>query len=270
MKSPAMSVRSLLLLVAAGLISAWAQAPVWSQEITPNRISVLGTAEVTAPADRAELNFLVEGFGSDLRKAVAGAMERESEVGAKLGEFGLAKSAVATAKFSVGENWLGRAFLSSKKDFRAAIGVTVTLDSLELLQPLLFLLSESGVEMLSDIIFTARQDSALKAVAREVAMQKAQEKARQMASLLGADLGRVVAVEELTPLERREALYRRTGYPSPFNALVPQNLSGMTSVREDGGAILLPGTVAVNASVRVMFDFTYGAVSSGSSVANPK
>jgi len=122
-----------LILVCLAVSSATAD----ESEITPGHISVLGTAEVKAPADQAELYFSVTGFGSTLRQAVERAREKVMAISQDLLAIGLVKKNLRTSRFYSGENAGGKAFLSSKKDYQAVIAVLVTIDNLDLLEPVL-------------------------------------------------------------------------------------------------------------------------------------
>ena len=229
--------------------------PVLSQELPDNRIRVTGSAEIITEADQAELNFLVEGYGSNLELAVIQAQNSVLKIKDRLTVLGVPAEAISVARFSAGENWFGKSSWSSKKDFRAAIGITVVIDNLLRLQPILYALSESKIESMSDIAFSIRDDSAIKSQARHLALQKAAQKADEMTGAIGGKVLRVTGVEELAPLERRYPLYRYLGLASPYNISMRDNLSGITTIGGEGSGIVLPGNVSVSASVAVTFEF---------------
>lgn len=234
-----------------------------AQELPDNRIRVIGSAEIIVEADRAELNFLVEGYGSNLEQAVIQSQNQVLKVKEKLASTGIPAEAVSVARFSAGENWFDRSSWSSKKDFRAAIGITVILDELLQLQPVLYALSDSKIESMSDVAFSTKDEAATKAKARELALKKAGEKAAEMSAAIGARIIRVTGIEELPLLERRYPLYRNYGLASPYNLSLRDNFSGITTIGESGSGIILPGNISVAASVAVTYE--YEAIPSGES-----
>lgn len=234
-----------------------------AQTLPDNRIRVMGSAQIVIEADRAELNFLVEGYGSNLEQAVIHAQDRVLKVKETLAATGVPTEAVSVARFSAGENWFGRSSWSSKKDFRAAIGITVVLDELLRLQPVLYALSDSKIESMSDVAFSSKDEASTKAQARELALEKAEEKATQLTAAIGARIVRVTGIEELPLLDRRYPLYRNYGLASPYNLSLRDNLSGITTIGEDGSGILLPGNISVSASFAVTYE--YEAIPAGSS-----
>jgi uncharacterized protein YggE len=216
---------------------------------------VLGSAEIIIEADQAELNFLVEGYGSKLEQAVIQAQNQVLKVREALVATGVPTEAVSVARFSAGENWFSRSSWSSKKDFRAAIGITVVIDELLRLQPVLYTLSDSKIESMSDIVFSSKNEADTKSKARDLALKKAGEKAAEMSATIGARIVRVTGIEELPLLERRYPLYRSYGLPSPYNLSLRDNLSGITTIGENGSGIILPGNISVAASVAVTYEF---------------
>jgi len=224
-------------------------------ETAPNHIAVLGTAEVKAPADRAELYFSVTGYGSTLRQAVERAREKVTSTSQDLLAIGLLEKHLHTSRFHSGENYGGKAFLSSKKDYQAVIAVLVTIDNLELLEPVLFVLSESDLETLSDISFSVADEDTYRKKARELAITKAKEKASQMAGLMDVSLGRVMQIEEAIPPGSQPQLFVRGGRHSPLNISTYFN-SEYGGIGVGGAAGLFAGTIAVSAQVGVVFEIT--------------
>jgi len=165
--------------------------------VSKNRMIVYGTGSVEAPANRAYINFTVKGFGSSIQTAVDIARNKASDIANKLFALGLKGSNLYTSQFNSGDNFEGKAFLSSSRDFRGQIDVTVTVDSLQLLEAVVAVLASSPVERLSNINFALKSDSTMKLEVRRLAVANAQDKAKLMATQLGMTLGKALEVEEL-------------------------------------------------------------------------
>lgn len=226
-----------------------------AQALPDNRIRVTGSGELVASADRAELNFLIEGLGSNLERAVIQAQGRISVIKDSLTRVGVPVEAISVARFSAGENWFDRSSWSSKKDYRAAIGVTVVLDDLALLQPVLYLLSDWKIESMSDIAFSIKDDMALKRRARALALENAARKADEMTAHVGAKVVRVTGIEELPSLAGRSPVYPMSRFSNPFNFSMSDRSSGITTIGEAGSGIALPGDVVINVAVAVTYEF---------------
>jgi len=162
-----------------------------------NQLIVYGAGSLDQQANRAYINFTVKGFGSSIQEAVNVARAKASDIAAKLFALGLKESDLYTSQFNSGDNFEGKAFLSSKRDYRGQIDVNVTVDSLQLLESVVQVLASSAVDRLSNINFGLRSDSTMKLEARRLAVVNAQDKARLMASQLGVSLGKVLYMEEL-------------------------------------------------------------------------
>jgi uncharacterized protein len=180
-----------------------------------NQINVVGTVEIRQLADQARLSFLVRGVGSTLRQAVGNADKNSKIVADKLLTLGLKEKDLSTSSFYSGENRGDKAFLSSSRDFQAQITTVVTIDSLPLLEPVLFAISECEVQSVSQVSFSLRDEPSIRKNARVEAALKAKEKADDLAKTLGVTVGRVIAIDEDQP---RQAPYLSSMFPNPLNA----------------------------------------------------
>ncbi|MCI0706205.1 MAG: SIMPL domain-containing protein [Ignavibacteriae bacterium] len=183
----------LFVLAALGISAVQAQ----ESAVVNNQLVVYGTATVDKSADRAIVTFTVKGFGPSIQTAAEVARKKVSDIADKLFAVGLKEENLHTAHFNSGDNFEGKAFLSSSRDFRALIESRVTIDSLELLEKVVNVLASGEVEQLSNINFALRNDMAVKLEARRLAVANAQEKAELMTGQLGVSVGRVLYVEEL-------------------------------------------------------------------------
>ena len=197
-------------------ILIWATQVLFAQQPDQrgNQISVEGTVELKQLADKASLSFSVKGVGSTLRQAVDNADRNTKNVIDKLLTLGIKEKDLSTSSFYSGENRGDKAFLSSSRDFQAQITTVVTIDSLPLLEPILFAISESQVQSVSQVTFSLKDEPALRKKARVEAALKAREKADDLAKTLGVTLGKVISIDEGQP---RQGQFGVSRFSSPFN-----------------------------------------------------
>lgn len=211
-----------------------------SQEVIENRIVVYGKAEVTIPANQARVTFTVKGTGPSLREALDDAKGRTAGTAKQLFNLGVKATELTTSHFHTGANLGDKAIFSSKRDYRALITVLVSLDNLDLLEPVLLAIGESQPEYLSGISYSLKDDSLFQNQAREVAITRAKEKAKAVAAQSGVVLGKIVSVEEIPAygpadyLRARAAAYLTSGavaYKETGPSIFPQNISVCAEVR---------------------------------------
>lgn len=205
-----------------------------------HQLAVNGTAEMRVPADRAFFSFSVSGYGSNLRDAVAKASSKVGEVSKKLFNLGLRRGDLFTSNFYSGENPEGKPFLSSSKDFKAFINVDVTLDSLSLLNDLVFALSESEVENISNIRFVVNKASEINIEARNKAIENAKLKAKQMSDQAGVILKKVIYLSEEPSYYYGAEMANSVNY---FKAQTP-----------GGQGAFYANTITVTSQVRMIFE----------------
>ncbi|HTY09524.1 MAG TPA: SIMPL domain-containing protein [Bacteroidota bacterium] len=182
-----------------------------------NQIAVEGRVELKQLADQASLSFSVKGVGPTLRQAVDNADRSTKTVTNKLLSLGVKEGNLSTSSFYSGDNRGDKAFLSSSRDFQAQITTVVTIDSLPLLEPILFAISECEVQSVSQVTFSLRDEPSLRRKARVEAALKAREKADDLAKTLGVTLGRVISIDEGQPSQPPQRLYGVSSYAMPFN-----------------------------------------------------
>ena len=214
--------------------------------VRDNRMMVYGTGTIDVPADRAKLTFTVKGFGPTLQEAVNIARKKLSDLGSPLIAQGVKESDLFTSRFTSGDNFEGKAFLSSSRDYRAQIDVSVTIDSLDMLESVVSTLTKGNLEKLSDISFLLKSDSIMKLEARRLAVQNAQTKANVMAKQLGIEVGKVLSLEEL--LSYSDGDFYIT---DPNRVLALQ--AGTVKV---GGASFYAQRFGVKSGVRIIFEIT--------------
>jgi hypothetical protein len=237
--------------------------PAQQNEITQNHISMIGSIELKEIADQASFYFTVKGVGETLRLAVEDAENKTKNLSEKIIQLGIKKSNLSTSDFLSGENYGDKAFLSSSRDYQATIITMIKTDSLDLLRPLLFMISEAEVENISNISFSLKDELGLRRRARIEAGLKAKEKAEDITGALGVKLGKVLTIEEIQPTQtytnQNQNLRIRGGYnypntfnPGTYNVLEESNTTP-PAVDEIKGSGFFAKTVSITSQVKVIF-----------------
>ena len=191
-----------------------------AQEGNDKYLNVFGKVKIFATADRAKILFTIKGVGSSLKFAFDDAKTKMQSISTRFNEIGLSEKNISTSFFESSENYGDKAFLSSKKDYRAIMTVTVATDSLELLEQIIIIISEGDVEKIKEVTFELNNFFELKRNGLEKAIKKAKEKAEIMAKELGIKYGRVLELEEIPTSVPEVESVRSYKYipPQPFNA----------------------------------------------------
>jgi uncharacterized protein YggE len=208
-----MRLRLIVFLVIGLLILAQSS---YSQDIEENELTVYGKVRVFAKTDRANIPFVIRGFGKSLEEALGRANAKIDSVTEKLYALGLTEKNLSTSFFQSRENYGDKAFLSSKKDYRVTMNASITTDSLHLLEAIVIILSESNVERIDNVTFELINYSQLKKDALQKAVSQAKEKAEMMTQQLGVGCGDVIEIEEIRIDEPKIPSHSRN-YSDTFN-----------------------------------------------------
>lgn len=206
-----------------------------TQDINDHRLTVRGRAHVSAKADRVKIEFDIKGVGQSLEAAFENARAKLDALTQKLYAIGLEKKNLSTSFFRNEENFGDKAFLSSKKDYRAIMTVYVTVEKTDLLEQIAVAISGSSVEQIRGISFDLISYGQLRKDAIEKATEAAIEKGKLVAGSLGVQLGEVLEFEEMEPTKIQSSGTRALtlrGGPNPFNAFysgVAKDESGIFS-----------------------------------------
>ena len=228
-------------------------------DVKQNQITVIGGVELKEIADEASFYFTIKGVGESLREAVTDAEMKTKDITQKLSQLGIKRNNISTSDFVSGENYGDKAFLSSSRDYRAIIVTLIKTDSLDLLKPAIFSISESNVENISSITFSYKDELALRRRARIEAGLKAKEKAEDIGNSLGINIGKVLVVEEIQPTQtmmnqNQKYFLLRQANLNPFNPVTNNNLySGETVIDESIGSGFFAQTVSITSQVKVTF-----------------
>ena len=215
-------------------------------------LTVQGKVRVFAPADRAVVTFEVLGEGKSLAAAFDQARQRVDSLSLRLKAIGVAEDALATSLFSSNENYGHKAFLSSKRDYRATMTASVTTDSLELLEGIVVALSESNIERIDAISFELVKYEAIRREALAKAVRKAKDKAEVMCAELETRLGRVLRVDELPAIASEPQPFSSNRYKSVFNSTL-QVVAGVDLVTEDQTTSVFAKEMQFDALVQIVF-----------------
>lgn len=206
-----------------------------------NVIIVSGSSKTEIAADRASFYFEVSGFSDDLNSAVKSAQEKVDLISRKLFQIGLSESNLTTSQFKSSENFGDKAFLSSKRDFKALIKVQVNIDNISLLEPVINTVSIMNPDYISTLTFSLKNIEAVKILTIKEAVEKAKQKASSICESLKINLGTPLYVEEI----------QNNNYPYPFNSVV--NLKGVVNEETTQVSSIFVENINVEASVKVIF-----------------
>lgn len=217
-----------------------------------NYISVQGSIELNEIADQATLNFAVKGVGESLRQAVENANKVTKSITDKLMALGVKEKNISTSSFYSGENRGDKAFLSSSRDYQANITTVIKVDSLQLLQPVLFAISESNVQSISQISFSLKDEVGLRKRARTEAALKAREKAEDIAKALNVSVGKAITIDEFPPSQTNSSNIVVRGLAPRYNSI---SVDGVRmDVDESKGSGFFAQTISVAYQVYVVFE----------------
>jgi uncharacterized protein YggE len=214
-----------------------------------NYIFVQGSVELKEIADQASLSFNVRGVGANLRQAVENADKTTKTITDKLIALGVKDKNISTSSFFSGENRGDKAFLSSSRDYQANISTMIKVDSLKLLQPVLFAISESNVQNISQITFSLKDEVSFRKRARVEAALKAREKAEDIGKALNVIVGKAITIDEFPP-SQTNAMVR--GINASYNTI---SVSGLQmGVDESIGSGFFAQTISITSQVYVTFE----------------
>ncbi len=237
-----MKIRNVFIMLVLPVLAFSSQNRSAEPERFRNLITVEGSVLSEVPADFASFHFTVSGSGKDLSAAVAGVKRKVQKITDALFEIGLDERSLSTSRFYSGENFENKAFFTSNRDFIASIKVNVGVKDFDLLEPAVLLVSDSGVDQLSDIRFQLKGIEEIRAGAFEAAINKAKEKAQTIQNNLDIENIRVVSVEEVS----------NSGYPNPFNLV-----RSFGDDSQGPGSLIFAETIRVAVRVRVVYEITF-------------
>lgn len=175
-----------------------------------NQIVLAGKAKLIVPANRASFSFEIIGYGSKLREAVNEAKSKMSKAINILSSLGVKKNEISTSFFQSDENPNGSSFLSSSEDYRTNIKTNVIVSELDSLEQIIFLLSESEVTKISNIVFSLKDYTKYEEEVRLLAIADVKRKAAQYAKEFGIKSLKIIYISG-----SKFGMMQK--YPNPFN-----------------------------------------------------
>jgi len=187
-----------------------------------NTVIVSGSVELEVPADYASFKFTVKAYGNDLRAAVDEARKKVGVISKALFSIGLKETNLTTSRFYSGENTKNKAFLSSKRDYTAAIDVIVKIDDFNFLEAAVVKVAEYEPAEMSDISYGLKNYEDYRRRSLKAALDKAAEKADLIARELKVEIDHPIYVEETPSVGA-------TNYTNSVS-IVEAEISGISSI----------------------------------------
>jgi uncharacterized protein YggE len=229
-----------------------------AQETVPGRalVSTVGSAEIRAVPDLADLIFQVEVRNADLSKARKEQAERVSKVLGALRHAGIAESDLQTSQAAIVPHYDDRDTASpatgvvwrqesaTVRFYSVSQDISCTLRDIKKVPNVTADALEAGVTGIPGASLRTSELRKYRDQARTKAVRAAKEKAVALATELGAKVGRPYAITE-------NQTYDATPSFGPNYAQVSQ--SGGARLEDNAEPAFAPGTISVGASVNVSF-----------------
>ena len=174
----------------------------------PRTISVSGQGEARAAPDEARLSAGVVTQAPTADAALAANSRAMSRVFATLKSLGIPEKAMQTSQFSVSPQYSSDRSGNAQKiiGYQVSNNVSVTVDDLGRLGPVLDALVSAGSNSLGSIEFAIRDPKPLDSAARTAAIHDAMDKADTYAKAAGLALGPILSIAESS--EGVQPMYR--------------------------------------------------------------
>jgi len=169
----------------------------YAQDKNVNQLVLFGDCTLKAQTDIAVFSFSFKGVGPSLDVAVSNAKDKIRSITNELRKIGLSEKNFSTSYFYSGENEGDKSFLSSSRDYKAEIKVTVIIDSLDLLEKSIITVSKNEPDYISEVGFSLKNYSQYVINALEKAGKNAKEKAEILAKQMGFKLGKPIYIEDI-------------------------------------------------------------------------
>ncbi len=160
-------------------------------------VRVSGTAVVRANPDLATVTLGYESRALTSRKAKADNDAVMKKIKTALRQHGVESADVQTCEyrlFPIWEDWKG--YKEKARVWHVLHMVEVRVRRVDKVADVVDAASSAGADKITDIQFSVEDLHSLRAQARKMAAKVAREKAEQLAELMGARLGRVVAITD--------------------------------------------------------------------------
>ena len=231
---------ALLLTVLSTLAAGTLRA---AEPVPPRSISVSGTTVMKAAPDRVVWHIQLTDFDKDMRKAKQRNDEKVKAVLALRERLEIGPHDLDTGQLGISREYerTSRGDRGAFKHYRVSRSVTIRQTDLKRFDEYLDKLVASS-EMEVSFGFESSQIHELRAQTRLRAMAEAKKKAADMAGVVGAELGRVLAINEHSPNQ---------SYVSPMSNSLFSHSPPPVDAASDR---FVPGAISVQVSVYVTFE----------------
>lgn len=213
-------------------------------EESPRQVSVNGTGEITVIPDRASLSLGVEMRARDLQAARDEVSKIVSDFLSLAKKMGIEKKSLNTSQLTIRPeyDWVAATRKRRLTGYYVARSISVELDDLEKLGPLLERATTLGVNQVSGPFFTSSREDELKRVALKRAAEDARRNAEVLAMTLGASLGPVRSIQA-----------QDVSWPQP-RPLMQARAMGMAQADAIAEESYEPGEIKLTARMSAAFD----------------
>lgn len=211
-------------------------------EENQRQVSVSGIGEITLVPDRASVSMGVEMRARELRVAKDEVNKVVVDFLALAEELGIEKSDLNTSQLTIRPeyDWVAATRKRRLNGYYVARHISVALNDLEKLGPLLERATAVGINQVSGPAFTSSREDELKRVALKRAAEDARRNAEVLAMTLGATLGPVRSIQT-----------QDVSFPRP---LMQARAMGMAEDSAAAEGSYEPGEIKLTARVSAAFD----------------
>ncbi len=228
------------LMAAPGLFSSAAEArSLTDQADLPRTITVVGEGQVRTEPDIARVTIGMQVADPDVKAVTDQAAQSMQSLLAVLKEEGIAQEDIQTAYYNV---YVDRPFGPGGGNgeilYQVSNNMQVTIRDLDRVAPILGKAIEAGANNINSVNFSLADPTALRAEARQLAVEDARATAEELAGLNDVAVGEVVSVSEV--------IERGGMYVSELSA-PPYPVGG------GGAGPISPGDVNVNVQLQITY-----------------
>jgi len=203
-------------------------------------VSVSGTGSVTAEADNATIVLSVINRSKDVSTAAKENAAKMTAVQKAIQASGISKSSISTQNYSIFQESTYNKGTHIPGDYRVTNEVKVSVQDLDKVSDVIDTAIKAGANQLSSLNFGITDTQLAVKQARTLAIQQAQEAALLIAGTSGAELGKVLTIDEMQHNEM------------PRSMMLKSNAARTDSVLEEASTPISSGkstiTITVNAT----------------------
>lgn len=154
-----------------------------------------GTGEVSAEPNMAEINLQLDAINLDGNRAKSDVDKRVNRFLSAIKRLDLDDSSVVASTLQLNPDYEYRNQARVFIGYRASRNVTVTLEKLDLLNQLMDIALDSGIDQIGHIQFKVTDEDKYQRLAQQLAIADSKEKAARLATAYGATLGPIAQIQ---------------------------------------------------------------------------